>query len=91
MLRRSIFVDRAIIRRDQNNIKNIRFNILPQLRETLHQLRADGAAPSAIFAARRDIQEQVDAIEDLQNDKNVIKARIRGFQDRIERLRDLEF
>ena len=92
MLRRSIFADRAIIRRDQNTIKNIRFNVLPQLRAALHQLKADGAAPSVIFASRREIQDEVDAeITNLQNSKIFIKRRIRDFQDRIERLQDLEF
>ena len=91
VLRDMIFVERANITRTQNIIKNIRFTVLPELRTNFHQLRAGGARPSAIFAARRNIQAQVDEIEELQDSKNVTRNRIRGLQDRIERLRDIEF
>ena len=91
MLRDLIFVDRANIRREQSSIKNIRSNRLSFLTALFHELRADGASPFICLAARSNIRQELSLITNHQGNKTVFKNRIRGLQDWVERLHDLEF
>jgi len=70
----------------QREISSIRHETIPQLVQALADLQAAGRPREEIFAIRSRLQSERDQIDNLQSQKDILRAMIRENRERIERL-----